>query len=129
MLRVRLGSYERRTTDAAAGAQGMRVLLWILVWIVLIVLGALYLWSRGRVLWRHTTALGSELAAASERLAAVQAQVDRLGESTDAIQKLAVFEDLGEVRAERQTTRRTLQEERRARRNRNLPAWARHVDS
>ncbi|WP_295692477.1 hypothetical protein [Lapillicoccus sp.] len=107
----------------------MRVLVWILVWVVLIVLGALYIWSKGRVTWRQTKALGSEIAEASERLGAVQAQVDRLGESTDAIQKLAVFEDPGRVRAERQTTRRTLQEERRARRNRNLPTWARHVDS
>ena len=107
----------------------MRVLVWILVWIVLIALGAAHLWAKGRVTWRKTTALGSELGAASERLAAVQAQVDRLGESTDAIPKLAVFEDPGEIRAERQTTRRALQEERRARRIRNLPTWARHVDS
>lgn len=115
--------------DATEGADGMRLLVWILVWILLIVLGAVYIWSKGRVAWRQTKGLGSEIAEASERLGAVQAQVDRLSQSTDAIQKLAVFEEPGQVRAERQTTRRTLQEEGRARRNRNLPTWARHVDS
>lgn len=103
--------------------------MWILIWVVLVAIAVLYLWSRARVTWRGTTALGSELAAASDRLAAVQAQVERIGESTDAIQKLAVFEHPVELRAERQATRRTLQEQRRARRSRNLPTWARHVDS
>lgn len=107
----------------------MRVLVWILIWIVLVVLAALYLWSKGRATWRRTKDLGTEIAEASARLEAVQAQVDRIGETTGAIQKLAVFEDPVQVRAERQTTRRALQEERRARRNRNLPTWARHVDS
>lgn len=107
----------------------MRVLVWILVWVVLVILSALYLWSKGRVLWRKAVLVGSELAEAQDRLTEVQAQVDRLGESTEAIHTLAVFEDPSRVRAERTATRRTLQEERRARRARNLPSWARHVDS
>lgn len=107
----------------------MRVLVWVLVWIVLVLLALLYLWSTLRVAWRRAKALGTEVSTAERRLSEVQEQVDRLGEATDGIQKLAVFEDPVTLRKERETTRRTLGDERRARRDRQLPTWARNVDS
>ena len=107
----------------------MRVLVWILVWIVLVVLAAVYLWGTVRVAWRRARAFGAEVATAEERLSAVQEQVDRLGAANDAIQRLAVFEDPVVVRKERMATRETLRKQRRERRDRDLPTWARHVDS
>ncbi|MEO3935269.1 hypothetical protein V3N99_00775 [Dermatophilaceae bacterium Soc4.6] len=107
----------------------MRTLVWILVWIALVVVAGLYLWRAVRVAWGQTTALGSELATASDRLAQVQTQVDRLGEANDRLDELAVFGDPVVLRRERAQGRETLRRQGRDNRRRALPTWARHVDS
>lgn len=107
----------------------MRALVWILVWIVLIALSGFYLWGTVRSAWRLARGLGSELAQAQDRLGAVQDQVDRLGEATDRVEELAVFGDPGSLRRERSGRREALGRQGRATRRRDLPTWARHVDS
>jgi hypothetical protein len=108
----------------------MRALGWILVWLVLLVASAGYLWTKVRVTWRTSRDLGAELHATEARLSQVRAQVDRLREGTDtAVQELAVFGSASALRTEGHTTRRTLAKQRRARRAESLPAWARRVHS
>lgn len=108
----------------------MRALVWILVWLVLLLGAAAYLWATVRVAWRTSRDLGAELRVTEQRLSDVRGQVDRLREGTDAaVQELAVFGDASALRTERRATRRTLGEQRRARRAKNLPTWARSVDS
>ncbi|MDQ2755237.1 MAG: hypothetical protein M3Y71_01535 [Actinomycetota bacterium] len=107
----------------------MRTLVWILVWVVLLAGAGLYLWRAVRATWRQATVLGGELATASDRLAEVQTQVERLGESTDRLDELAVFGDPVTLRRERTRGREALRRQGRTNRRRDLPTWARHVDS
>lgn len=106
----------------------MRVLVWILVWVVIVAVSALYLWGTVRTTWKSARRLGTELADAQERLEAVREQVDRLGEANERLE-LAVFADPATAARERRDTRESLRRESRERRRRGLPAWARHVDS
>jgi hypothetical protein len=74
---------------------------WTLLWVVL-VLGSLWvLFLLGRSLWRKAAALLSELETASERLAAVSAQLDALGERAPQPEEPAVFADPAELRRAR----------------------------
>ncbi len=115
----------------------MRVLGWVLVWVVLLLGATGYLWTKLRVAWRTSRALGAELLLTEQRLALadVRGQVERRREDTDVVQELAgfaelaVFADASVLGRERAATHRTLGEQRRARRAENLPAWARRVDS
>lgn len=107
----------------------MRVLVWVLVWVVIVAVSALYLWGTVRTTWKSARRLGTELADAEERLSAVREQVDRLGEANGRLEELAVFADPATAARERRTTRESLRRESRDRRRRGLPAWARHVDS
>jgi len=113
----------------------VRVLAWVLVWVVLLLGATGYLWTKLRVAWRASRDLGAELLLTEQRLADVRGQVERLREDTDVVQELAgfaelaVFADASVLGRERAATRRTLGEQRRARRAGNLPAWARRVDS
>ncbi len=107
----------------------MRVLGWVLVWVVLLLGATGYLWTKLRVAWRTSRDLGAELLLTGQRLADVRGQVERQREETDVVQELAVFADASVLGRERAATRRTLGEQRRARRAGNLPAWARRVDS
>lgn len=105
----------------------MRLLVWVLLWIVIVAASALYLWGTVRAAWRSARRLGTELADAEERLSAVREQVERLGEANEQLE-LAVFTDPAVVARERRTTRESLRRERLGRRGRP-PGWARHVDS
>jgi len=107
----------------------VRVLGWVLVWVVLLLGATGYLWTKLRVAWRTSRDLGAELLLTGQRLADVRRQVERQREETDVVQELAVFADASVLGRERAATRRTLGEQRRARRAGNLPAWARRVDS
>lgn len=74
---------------------------WFLVWTLLVVAGlALIGWLVWRVV-RSGAALARELAEASERVAALSAQVERLQEATRREPELAVFDDPVRLRRER----------------------------
>jgi hypothetical protein len=107
----------------------MRTLVWILVWLVLVVAAGFYLWRAVRSTGRLVGRFASELGTASEQLALVQDQVERLGEANDRVEGLAVFDDPGSLRRERTVGREALKRQGRANRRRDLPPWARHVDS
>lgn len=107
----------------------MRLLLWTLTWIILVLGAAWYLWRKVRVTWRSSRQLGAELRVAERRLSEVREQVEQLQQGSDAVQELAVFGDAGALRAERDTMRQTLGQQRRARAAGNRPGWARRVDS
>ena len=107
----------------------MRLLLWVLVWIVLVLGAGWYLWHKVRVTWRASRQLGAELLVAERRLSEVREQVEQLQRGGDVVQELAVFGDAGVLRAERDTMRQSLGQQRRARAVGNRPGWARRVDS
>ena len=107
----------------------MRLLLWILIWIVLVLGAAGYLWRKIRVAWRSSRQFGAELLVAERRLGEVREQVEQLQQGSDAAHELAVFGDAGALRAERDAMRQTLGQQRRARAAGNRPGWARRVDS
>ncbi len=107
----------------------MRVVMWVLIWLVLLMGAGWYLWSALRRAWRASGRLMDELMATERRLSAIRTEVDRLGDGTGALEELAVFGDPDALRKERERTRQALSEQRRARRAENRPAWARHVDS
>jgi hypothetical protein len=99
---------------------------WVLIWTILVVVAAVYLGARLWGLWGQVKELTAETERAGRTLAALEAQVDRLGEAAD--QPIAVFQDPRELRRERERTRASLRQERRARQAARRPAWARHVD-
>jgi hypothetical protein len=119
----------------------VRVLAWILVWALLLVASAWYLWRRVRLLGRATSRLGAELATAERALTQIQREAsgaasDRAGRHTatgaagdDSAQPLAVFTGIPQAVAERRAVRKALKQSKRARRAANLPGWARRVDS
>lgn len=107
----------------------MRVLVWIVTWVVLLLGAGAYLWALVRVAWRRTRDFGTELRVTEQRLSDVRGHVERPRKGTDAFQALAVFGNASVLRAERRDTRQALSEQRRARQAQNLPTWARRVDS
>jgi hypothetical protein len=100
---------------------------WVLIWTILVVIAGVYLVARLWGLWGQVKELTAETERAGQTLAALEAQVDRLGEAA-AQQPIAVFQDPRELRRERERTRASLRQERRARQAARRPAWARHVD-
>jgi hypothetical protein len=98
---------------------------WLLIWALLAVIAAAYLASRLWGVWGQFKELTAEVAHASDTVAGLQAQADRLGERGPE-PELAVFGDPRQLRKERETTRGALKEQRRARRAAKFPAWARH---
>ncbi len=63
----------------------MRVLGWVLVWVVLLLGATGYLWTKLRVAWRTSRDLGAELLLTGQRLADVRGQVERQREETDVV--------------------------------------------
>ncbi len=100
---------------------------WVLIWVLLVVIAAVYLATRAWAVWGQAKELNVEVVRAAETVAALQAQTDRLRERP-APPELAVFGDPRQLRRERLATRGALREQRRARRSARLPAWARHLD-
>jgi len=109
----------------------VRVLVWVLVWLVLLGAAGWWLWGRLRVLWRRSGALGDQLTqaeallAATEQVAAAHTEAAAVARVQAPARELAVFRDAGEVAAERDTLRRTLREQRDHRRAERVPGWAR----
>ena len=100
---------------------------WVLIWTILVVVAGVYLVARLWGLWGQVKELTAETERASQTLAALEAQVERLGEVAPP-QPLAVFQDPRDLRHHRATTRAALREQRAARRAERLPRWARDVD-
>ena len=110
----------------------MRLLVWVLVWVVLVLGAAAYLWVAVRAVLRSGRRLAAELAEAEQQLAGVQSRLDdldgALDSASDEVPILAVFADRQALRAERDELRRTLGDQRRARRELTRPRWSRRVD-
>jgi uncharacterized protein HemX len=89
--------------------------LWVLIWLAL-GLGALFvLFLLVRDVWRKLRLLFAELSTATDRLAAVSAELERLQERTAAPDEAAVFDDPSRLRAGRFAART---KQRRSRRRR-----------
>jgi len=101
---------------------------WVMIWLVLLVMAGVYLAVRGWGLWGQTKELGSELAAAQQRLDEVQGQLELLGERIGSPEQLAVFTDPATARKERDRARAAGRRARQQRRAGSRPGWARHVD-
>lgn len=78
---------------------------WFLLWAVLVVGAGLVLFRLGLGVFRSGVSLARELGEASERLSAIAAQVERVGENHRAVE-LAVFEDPRRLKAERRRRER-----------------------
>jgi len=74
---------------------------WVMMWILLLVGSGVYLVMRLWGLWGQTKELGSELAAAQDRLDAVQGQLEHLGERIGSPEELAVFAHPASARKDR----------------------------
>lgn len=99
---------------------------WVLIWTILVVVAGVYLVARLWGLWGQVKELTAETERASRTLAALEAEVDRLGEAPP--QAIAVFQDPRDLRRERERTRASLRQERRTRQAARRPVWARNVD-
>jgi hypothetical protein len=73
---------------------------WVLIWVVLLGVSAGVLFLLGRSLWRKLTALGRELATATDRLSAVSDGLNQLAERSSA-ESSSVFTDPAQLRQER----------------------------
>jgi hypothetical protein len=100
---------------------------WVLIWVLLVLVAAVYLATRAWGLWGQVKELGAEVSRASATLAELQAQTDRLGERGPAAEH-SVFGDPRQLRRERAATRASLKQQRRMRQAARRPAWARHLD-
>ncbi len=100
---------------------------WVLIWVLLVVIAAAYLASRAWGVWGQVKDLTAEVAHASETVAALQAQADRVGDAVPPAEP-AVFGDPRALRREREVTRASLKQQRRARQAARRPSWARHLD-
>ena len=100
---------------------------WVLIWALLVVVALVYLASRAWGVWGQFKELTAELGRASDTLSALEAQADRLGERS-APPRPDLFADPRRLRREREHTRASLRQERRARQAARRPAWARHLD-
>ena len=123
----------------------MRVLGWVLIWLVSLGLAGWVIWRRLRGLRDRAVGLSEQLAqaeslgyavrlAAEERLQEQERteRPDEPGEPTGVASRrhtLAVFDDASALARERDDLRQALALERQARRAATLPGWARPVDS
>ena len=78
---------------------------WVLIWVLLVLLGGVYLGVRSWGLWGQTKELCSELATAERRLDDVQGQLELLGEAIGSAEELAVFTDPVAARKHREHAR------------------------
>lgn len=100
---------------------------WVLIWVLLVVIAAAYLATRAWGVWGQFKELTAEVRRSSETVAALQTQADRLGEPSMP-PKPDVFGDPRRLRRERDATRASLKQQRRARQAARRPSWARHLD-
>lgn len=96
---------------------------WVLLWAVLVLGGALWLFVLSRRVWRSTTALGREVERASGLLGELEARVDDLRDVEPA--PTAVTQDPSSLRAQYRQQRAEQAAVRRTRRAGRLPPWAR----
>ncbi len=101
---------------------------WVLIWVLLVLIAVAYLATRGWALWGQFKELTSEVRRSSETVAALQTQADRLGKRAPA-PTADVFGDPRQLRRERDATRASLKQQRRARQAARRPSWAKHLDS
>ncbi|NYG08504.1 hypothetical protein BJ986_002991 [Phycicoccus badiiscoriae] len=100
---------------------------WVVIWVLLVVIAAAYLASRAWGVWGQFKELTAEVRRSSDTVAALQAQTNRLGDRRPAPQP-DVFGDPRQLRREREVTRASLKQQRRARQAARRPSWARHLD-
>ena len=100
---------------------------WVLIWVLLVVIALAYLASRAWGVWGQVKELSAEVGRASQTVAALETQAQRLSEREPA-PELAVFGDPRALRRERLATVGALREQRHKRRVRRRPRWARHLD-
>lgn len=109
----------------------MRVIVWVIVWLVLVGASGWWLWRQVRVFWRRSGALGEQLTqveallAATEQVAAQHTEAVAADRAGAPAPELAVFRDRDDVAAERIDLLRVSRERRDARRAASLPGWAR----
>ncbi len=96
---------------------------WVLLWLVLLLGSAAYLFLRARAVWRATTVLGREVARASELVAELERRADELRDLEPA--PVAVTQPVHRMRAQYREQRAATKAARRARRTDRLPPWAR----
>ena len=101
---------------------------WVLIWVLLVLVALAYLATRAWGVWGQVKELNAEVGRASETVSALQAQTERLGDPAPPPQA-AIFADPRQLRREREVTRASLKQQRRARQATRRPAWARHLDS
>jgi hypothetical protein len=100
---------------------------WVLIWAVLVVVAVVYLASRAWGVWGQFKELTAELGRASDTVAALEAHAERLKDRAPA-PRPDLLGDPRQLRRERERTRASLRQERRARQSARRPAWARHLD-
>lgn len=99
---------------------------WVLLWALLVLLGAGYLAWRAWRLWGSLSGVLRELSALTATQHALEAQAERLTSGVpDRPVTLAVFDDVHRLRDERMALREAALERRLARREARRPAWAR----
>ncbi|WP_377642563.1 hypothetical protein [Oryzobacter terrae] len=96
---------------------------WVLLWVVLVVASALWLFVLGRRVWGRARVLTRELSRASGLLAELEARVDELREAEPA--PTAVTQDPARLREEYRAQRAEQAAARRSRRAARMPRWAR----
>jgi len=95
---------------------------WLLVFVGILSGGGWWIWRRARATWRSAKALS----VAAGDLGAATALLDSAAERPPlAPARLAVFEHPETMYRERTATRAKVENERRTRREANLPRWAR----
>lgn len=101
---------------------------WVLIWVLLVLVALGYLAGRVWGVWGQFKELRTEVTHASQTVAALEAQVDRLSNHPPAATP-DVFGDPRALRGERDRTRAALRQQRRARQAARRPGWAKHLDS
>jgi len=101
---------------------------WILIWVLLVLIALAYLATRAWGVWGQFKELTAEVSRTSQTVAASRAETDRLGERQPPPTP-DVFGDPRQLRRERDATRASLRQQRRARLAARRPSWARHLDS
>ena len=96
---------------------------WVLLWVVLVVGGALWLFVLSRRVWRSAKALGREVSRASGLLSLLEERVDELRDADPV--PTAVTQDPVRLREDYRRWRADQAAVRRTRRAARLPRWAR----
>lgn len=96
---------------------------WLVFWVVLLLGSAAWIGLRARDVWRRVNVLGGEVERASELVAALEARVDELAEVDPP--RTAATQPPHRMRAEHREQRAQQVADRRLRRARRLPPWAR----